>query len=74
MVNFLLELNENEIESYKENLCKVDCTKVENDLEVAQEIWKMTANIYHLVQSDYSKVDGLKMLQKGLLRITKLTM
>ena len=46
----------------------MDCAKLENDLEVAKKIWMMTVEVYNLVHADYTEVDGLRMLQNGLLK------
>ena len=56
-------LNELEIEAYKEDVCKIDCTKHANDLDIAQEIWKMTAK---KVLDGVSNMEGWEMVQDGL--------
>ena len=60
LLDFLVGLNELEIEAYKNDVCKVDCTRYASDLEIAQEIWLMTARTHDL------NIEGHKMLQNGL--------
>ena len=67
MVDFLYSLNKCQIEVYKTDICKVDCKVANSDLCISNRIWKMTVEKYGLLYDDYSKANGLKMLQNGIL-------
>ena len=60
----ITDLNQYEKDLYLFEVCKVDALWPKTDTLIAREIWKMSVDYCSLVNQNYIKCNGFKMLQK----------